>query len=113
VYGLKDDADVMFLLDRELLQVRIGKYNIELCFDGDVAIDVECKISLDEADRISGLRAATALLTLIGSRIRKLRIPGDGDLVLEFDEGPSLTLHDSNRNFESYQLRGPAKHVIV
>jgi len=113
VNGLGRETNLTFLVEKELLQVRVGKYHTELCFDGDVAITFEGRISLDQKTQLSGIAAGAALLELIESKIRQIEIPGQGDLVLTFDSGRRLSLHDSNQEFESYQIRGPGTQVIV
>jgi hypothetical protein len=99
-------TNLTFLVARELLQVRIGKHHIELCFDGEVAIDLKDEMSLDQKTYLFGIAAGAALLDLIGSTIRVVDIPGRGDLVLTFDSGRRLAFHDSKQDFESYQIRG-------
>ena len=113
MHGLNSDTNLTFLLEKELLQVRVGKHHAELCFDGEVAMGLEGQISLDEKARLSGIEAGTCLLELIGMRIRQVEISGRGDLVLTFDRGRRLSIHDSNNTFESYQIRGPGTQIIV
>lgn len=113
VNGLSRDTNLTVLEEKELLQVRVGKHHNALCFDGEIVIGVEGEISLDQKTRLSGVAAGVVLLELIGSKIRRVEIPGRGDLLLTFDSGRRLSLHDSNKNFESYQIQGPGIQVVV
>lgn len=113
MYGLSKDTDLRFLVGKELLQVRVGKHHIEMLFHGDVAIDVEGRISLDQKTSLSGISAGMALLDLIGSQLQLVEIAGRGDLVITFHSGHRLSIHDSNQEYESYQLRGPGTLIVV
>ena len=43
MYGLKNDIELSFLNNRELIQVAIGLYHVSFGFDEDVAISVEAE----------------------------------------------------------------------
>ncbi len=53
------------------------------------------------------------LATMFGSRVTQYQIPGDGRLILHFENGSALTAHDSNKDHESYQVTGDGMNVIV
>ena len=50
MYGLSEDEDLSFLIDRELGQVCVGKFQVNLNFDNQTSISIECEFSFRGAD---------------------------------------------------------------
>jgi hypothetical protein len=105
--GLPATIDWVFLIGRTLQQVAFGQYQLQLRFDGGIWIDVEGKVTID------GMSAdAESLRGLVGVRIDSVGRKGPGDLVISLG-GRSLTLHDSNEQYESYTIGAPGLHIVV
>ena len=111
--GIKPGTDLSFLIGKELIQVRTGKYHLELCFDQEVSVGVEAQVSLDHAPPVHGVPAGALFLEFIGQVIQQVTILGRGDLELLFDGGRRISLLDSNYAFESFQIKGPGIYIVV
>jgi hypothetical protein len=118
MYGLPRDVDLQFLTGRELIQVAIGKWQIQFNFERDASIAVESRIRIQiygqKAEWRSGETAGIELaLCLVGSTVTQVRAQHDGTLILRFGEGKELQVLDSNENLESYQITTPTGSLIV
>jgi hypothetical protein len=47
MYGLSADVDLAFMSNRKLTQIRVGEFQTQLCFDGDVIISAEGRVSIN------------------------------------------------------------------
>jgi hypothetical protein len=118
MYGLNKDVDVSFLLNRELIQLCIGLYQAILRFDDAVDITLDCEFHLNP-----GLEVGTAkdparmrfldLASLLGSPVSEVRNPGDGTLCLQFSNGSTLEIVDSNPNHESFTITTRNQLIVV
>lgn len=113
MHGLPTSTDFSCFTDRRFEQVRIGKYGIELCFDGGVSISVEAAVSLGDDYREDLPEAGKELVSLLGCNVTKAERRGRGDLVLAFSNGRSVVIHDSNEEYESYTIVRPEGSIIV
>jgi Family of unknown function (DUF6188) len=118
MYGVPDNADWSFLADRELLQVCVGLYQVSLKFDGDTSIDVECEFDHSRSNTMSppaaGLpgRAAT-LFSLLGVKIASVARQDGRTLAIAFRNDETLKIYDSNESFESFQIVGAGRQIVV
>jgi hypothetical protein len=110
MYGLPSNTNLSFLKGRELLQLCIGRHQVQLRFDGDVTISLEGEFTLDGQRHAVG--DGHRLHVLLGLGIETTRPEGRGDIVLSFDQH-TLVLHDSKASYESYELRGPGIDIVV
>ncbi len=51
MYGLRKDIDLTFLIDREVIQVAIGVYQVQFHFDQDVCISFLCSFSFSDSQQ--------------------------------------------------------------
>lgn len=108
--GLPASLDLSFLDHRQLLQVCLGEFHVQLTFDEDVSLDCESDFTLD--DTRYGVRDAHALHVLLGLRVDAVSRAGRGDLRLQL--GPhTLVVHDANDDYESYTLRHGTTVIVV
>lgn len=120
MYGLKKEIDLSFLNGRELIQVAIGLYQISFRFDEDVAISVEGEFCYFDGQAESTWKAETAAaqiasrtVSLLGSTIRSYAGREDGTLSLVFSNGQRLTILDSSKEYESYDITRPGVTIVV
>jgi hypothetical protein len=120
MYELKRELDLSFLTGCELIQLAIGVYQVQFSFDEDVRISVESEfryfdlqaewIWQPEPGASSIAARATALLEAtiesFGSNI-------DGTLTLAFSNQHRLTILDSSKEYESYDISRPGQTIIV
>jgi hypothetical protein len=120
MYGLKKDIDLSFLTGRELIQLGVGLYQTVFKFDKDVAISVEGEFRyFDGQDEwiwrpspgAHLLAARTA--DLLGTAIESFESNADGTLVLTFSNSRRLTIVDSSREYESYDITGGGQTIVV
>lgn len=110
MHGLAKEKDLSFLLERELLQVCVGVYQVILKFEGGIEISLECDYQV--VPDLSSSPAAS-LLNLLGSRITNVEKSGNGGVVLGFSDRGTIRIHDSNKDYESYQIVTPEQQIIV
>ncbi len=120
MYGLKKDIDLSFLTGREVTQVAIGVYQVQLHFDEDVGIYVEGEFSyFDGTDNLhwkpepGSANTAGRTVALLGTTIDKFEANENGTLKLSFSNGHHLIIPDSSREYESYQITCPGRYIVV
>ena len=120
MFGLKKDIDLSFLNGREVEQVSVGLYQVQFGFDEDVRISVEGEfryfdgrekwIWRPEPDKT---QTAARAVDLLGATIEKVDWKEDGTLTLTFSNGHRLTILDSSKQFESYDITRPGTRIVV
>jgi Family of unknown function (DUF6188) len=120
MYGLKKDIDLSFLNGRELIQIAIGLYHISFRFDDDVAISVEAEFSYFDGQaewtwkqEPNSVEVAARTVALLGHTIQTFESKTDGSLKLEFSNGQRLTMIDSSKDYESYDITRPGQTIII
>jgi len=120
MYGLRRDIDLGFLNGREVGQVAIGLYQIQFGFDEDVRIGIEGEfryfhgreewIWMPESKQ---RQVAGRMVDLLGAVVEKVDWKGDGTLTLNFSNGHRMTILDSNKEFESYDITRPGQTIVI
>jgi hypothetical protein len=118
MHGLKKDIDLNFLNGRELIQVAIGMHQVIFAFDEDVAISVEGEFTYSNGKNTVVWKpgtpdAAATTVALLGTRIESTEGHQNGTLALTFSGGNRLTIPDSSREYESYQITRPGETIVV
>jgi len=118
MFGLSENNDLSFLTGKEVIQVCVGVYQTILAFDGDTSISLECDFQLTRAPGTKDKEDACSsspqgILTLLGSKITDVTNEGGGTLTLQFSDGSTFRILDSNREYESYQIAHPAGIIVV
>src|SRR5262245_45045501 len=120
MYGLKRGIDLSFLKGRELGQVAIGVYQIVFAFDEDVRISVQGQFSyFDGHDELlwspgpGSSNIAARTVSLLGASIETFEAKEDGTIGLTFSNGQSLSILDSCKEYESYDITRPGETIIV
>jgi hypothetical protein len=119
MYGLDMTIDLSFLIGREAVQIAIGQFQVIFAFDENVSISVESEFRLmSPAGDVStwqprATQTAAAALRLVGSKVEKVSGQKDGTLTLTFSGGDVLTILDSSKEYESYDISCPGRTIVV
>ncbi len=120
MYGLKRDIDLSFLNDREVCQVAAGVYQVTFGFDEDVAISVQGQFSYFDGTNESVwqpdpgyAQIAAKTVALLGATIESVESHENGTLGLTFSNGHRLTIRDSSKEYESYDITRPGQTIVV
>jgi hypothetical protein len=118
MYGLNKNTDLSFLIQRQLEQVAIGLHQVQLNFDQDVSISLECQFDhISNGESLITSKnlphSASSLLQLIGSKICEVENPGNGNIENIFSDQSIVKIFDNNESYESYQISAPGINLIV
>jgi len=120
MYGLRKEIDLSFLTGRELIQVAIGSFQVQFHFDEDVTVSVEAEFCyFDGQDewiwqqKPSSPQIAARTVAMLGASITSLETNENGTLALTFSNGHRLTILDSFKEYESYDITRPGQTIIV
>jgi len=120
MYGLKKEIDLRFLNGRELIQVAVGLYHISFRFDEDIAISAEADFRYFDgmAEWIwrpepSSSQVAARTLALLGTTVASFESNVNGTLALTFSNGHRLTMLDSSKEYQSYDITRPGQTIVV
>lgn len=120
MYGLKKEIDLSFLTGRELIQVAIGSFQVQFHFDEDVGVSVEAEFRYFDGQQEwiwkqepSSPHVAARAVAMLGASITSFERSEDGTLALTFSNGHRLTILDSSKEYESYDITRPGQTIIV
>ena len=120
MYGLKKETDLSFLAGRELIQVAIGSFQVQFHFDEDVAVSVEAEFRYFDGRREwiwrqgpSSPEVAGRTVAILGASITSFESSENGTLAITFSNGHRLTMVDSFKEYESYDITRPGQTIIV
>jgi len=117
MYGLSSDQDLTFIVDRELVQVCVGRHDVILNLDGaSIAIQTDvtfCESPSKEVHYEEITQMIPRLLDLLSAKILRASAVPPGTLQLEWSSGVTLKVHDSSKEYESYQIRGGDRLIVV
>lgn len=118
MYGLPADTDLSFFLGASLLQVCVGENEViaNLYSDISVMIASTVRVTRDDgkAEIFDDARAiGPALLPLLGREIQQATGTPDGTLRLTWDDGTTVEILDSYKEFESYTVRNGEDLIVV
>jgi hypothetical protein len=120
MYGLNKDINLSFLNRREVLQVAIGVYQIIFGLDEEVKISVQAQFTYFDGKTESvwkpepgSAQIAARTVALLGTTIEKFESHENGTLALMFSNGHRLTVLDSSREYESYDITRPGQTIVV
>jgi hypothetical protein len=120
MHGLKKKIDLSFLTGRELIQVAIGSFQVQFRFDEDVAVSVEAEFRYFDGQEEwiwrqepSSLQVAGRTVAMLGASITSFESSENGTLALTFSNGHRLTIVDSFKEYESYDITRPGHTIIV
>jgi hypothetical protein len=118
MYGLPQDIDLSFFSGKELIQVAIGLFNVQLHFEGSVSVSVEHRIehtseesTLFWEQEVTPPVSTSSLLNLIGSNVTLASAVPDGTLTLQFSNGDTVRVFDQED--EAYTVHNGNQTFIV
>jgi uncharacterized protein DUF6188 len=120
MYGREKGVDLVFPSGREIEMVSIGAYRTNFCFDQDVVISVYSLFAYFDGDiewawtpEPGAEQVAGRTVALLGIKIESFQWFEDGTLKLSFSKGQRLTILDSSKEYESYDITRPGQTIIV
>jgi hypothetical protein len=103
--------DVTFLVDRVLLQIAIGKYQIIFNFDQNISISVESDLEYRHRSEIAhwsigneDIPEKMPWLKLVGHHISTIQWLEDKSLKLSFENSNELIFFKGTKGYESFQI---------
>jgi hypothetical protein len=118
MYGIPEDVDLGFLIGTEVLQICIGKWDVQIhLFDG-VGITIESAFQhLPEGNTIrvepSTARQATTLVSLLGASISQVSRESDKVLAMHFSNGDTLRIIDDSPQYEAFHIGWRDRLIVV
>lgn len=117
MYGLAQDADLTFFVNRQLLQVCLGPHQVIVKFDGRVSINssstMQVSVSTGAVRSDDPRVLGPALLGLLTDTVTGVQWSTDGTIRLAFAGGGSLQLVDDASPFESYEIQHGEGLIVV
>jgi len=118
MFGLKENTDLSFLNEKELIQVGIGFNDLVLYFEENIHISItsECEFEdqLSQNENIDDYKkSANLICSLLGSTICNVIGGINGTLELGFSNGCKLKICDDSEHYESYLIKSPFIQIIV
>jgi hypothetical protein len=119
VYGLPDDFTLPSFSGACLVQVAIGRYQVQLNFDGiNRSVSVESRYAITEPGRarqeFTDMPAGAAqLAALLGAHLAGVSGAADGTLTLSFATGTQVIIFDDSARYESHQIHDGVRLIVV
>lgn len=113
MHGLLPSVSLDFMVGQELTQICLGFVEVVLNFHPDLAICLSCDVAIGDVVAKPAEECIEALRPLLGKQIVSYRIPGDGSLVVVFDEGLVAQFFDSKEHYESYTIASSQIQIAV
>lgn len=111
MYGVPENLDLTFLHGREVVQIRLGLYQIQLHFHPDATIAVEGEWELFDAegrelDRMESPRTKPFQLhRLLGKLVAGSEVSPPLWFALRFEGGELLRVYDRETQYESFSIQ--------
>lgn len=117
MYGIDRGYDFEFLIDKRLLQVCFGLFQLILNFDEDISITIEGNFDLSLSNKNKYKESISIeydeVLFLIDQTIKEVQVLDTKTLEINFSNNKNLKLFDNNTNSESFQICSPSGIIAV
>ncbi|MCD4825461.1 MAG: DUF6188 family protein [Phycisphaerae bacterium] len=118
MYGIPQDVKMSVLVGKEVAQLCIGLYQVQVNFDDETSISIEGRfnhLTNVAMEFQSNQLASTAktMVSLLGTKIVAVEREDADTMLFSFSNGESLRLFDSNQDCESFQITGRDIEIIV
>lgn len=118
MYGLPQNINLDFLLNKQLIQACFGICEVILHFDGETSITLECnfavtRLSDDDQEIPASSLGSSGILKLLGTQIIGLVNNGGSELKIIFSNQYIIIIYDSNSDYESFQITHPSRTIVV
>jgi hypothetical protein len=123
MYEIPSNVDWSFLVGKEVVQLCIGSYDIQLNFHGDFNISM----FVDQPTKsfhhttthtntctVGGVPGgAITLISLLGATVQRVVVENSRILALYFSNHEELRLYETGDGYESFTISGPNVRLIV
>lgn len=113
MHGLSSPTDLRFFQGREVERIGVGQFQASVHFDGDLTLTIEGQCRLDRVECAPGAGAGKHLLAVLGLVVASASCVDERHLALRFDNGTELLVLEDDDPFESFNITGPAIHIVV
>jgi hypothetical protein len=119
MYGLPKGLDLSFFDGKECIQICFGLHQVDIHFHEDVSVAIRAAFRHQQAgpeppSAGSALPfSAVGLLRLLGTKVEKVVGADTGTLTLSFSNGDVLEILDSEKAYESYEIRRGDECYVV
>jgi hypothetical protein len=118
MYGLPKDADLTFMVNRELLQVCVGSNEAILHFDDDLSITIMTTVRHEVSGRPTAVyedspASAAALVRFLGCRLLEIKGDEAGNMRMTFSNGETLEIRDEDPHYECYLIEHHDRVIVV
>ena len=116
---IASDLDLSFCISHSLDQIAIGKYDLQLNFGSGVTLAVQSEAELLKGGTVVGTWteaggwSSLAYAALLNDTVTHAHIPDERTIELQFSDGLVLRLYDNSDQFESMQIFGPGRDLVV
>jgi hypothetical protein len=124
MYGVPLEEDWSFFLGKEVEQLCIGPYDVQLGFNGNIRISIQGDEPVEKCfDHITALQSlspvkglpgkAASLVSLIGTSVQRVIVEDPVTLAMFFSNADELRIFDCSRSYESFTIDGPNGLIVV
>ncbi|MFW2404687.1 MAG: hypothetical protein ACN4GT_07955 [Gammaproteobacteria bacterium] len=111
MFGVAEDLDLSGLQGNLLKQLAVGSERIELGFDDDWRITIECSWRLERGGEVIATGGRGRLLDevdrlneIVGSKTARIEVKSPDRIVLTMADSSTLTLIDDSDMLESFSI---------
>lgn len=114
MYKLSKDLNLNFFEGKELINLSMGEFVVNLMFYENISINIECDSFIFDGEKLA-IKDSYKMHVLLGKKIIKASHgEGSGDLNINFEGGHTLMLYDYNGDgYQSYNFSSPGGLVVV
>ena len=112
MYGLPADFNPSVFVGCKLEMICFAEYQVYLHFSNNVLVSVESALNVNGVNYGVPLKNAD-FMHLVGHSVVSALGNKEGDLTVIFDDGSSLSVLDTEDQYESYRIRVGGSEIIV
>ena len=124
MYGVRLDGDWSFFVGKQLTQVCIGPYDVQLHFEDNVSISIQggdprekcfCHTTAcSSSSAVKGMPGkAVSLVSLLGASVLKVTAENTTTLALFFSNMEELRIYEIDDGYESFTVDGGPNGLIT
>lgn len=118
MYGVPENLDLSFLHGAEVVQVRLGLHQVQLCFHPNASLSVEGRWELLSSDGLEldqyeppPRERPFQLHRLLGQKVVGGSVSAPAWFSLRFENGDTLRVFDSSQEYESFSIDPGARFI--
>ena len=118
MYGLPDDFDCNYYVGKEVLQICIGSYYVQIHLKNNICFGlwdcfIHSKNGVDLSREASLPVRACTLVSLLKSKVVQVIRNSSKELILMFDNQEELVITDNDDYYESFSITYPGFNLAV